>query len=228
MATNPKDIYYQRGEVSNSDLTALKYKLYPSLNFMKEKDRQKAFHLGTLVDAYVTEPKKMNHYRLTVDDEPYTKEEWAWGKLMRDALYKRAKSDAFLDYVLKKADGQAWFRNPSQRFEYGCFEFELPTRCKWDWWLGAAGFGGDLKTVSVTSDSEFENSIDFFDWDRSRAWYMDLVHSLNPAWGNRDFIYAISKKNQKVFFKKIERGDELYERGKEKYLQLAFHLWCLI
>ena len=54
---------------------------------------------------------------------------------------------------------------------------------------------------------------------------MDLTHSLNPSLGNQDFIYAVSKTANKVFFKKIVRGDELYERGRQKYLELAFQYW---
>ena len=54
MAEQPFDPYYSRGEVSNSDLTALKFALNPQLNFVKESDKKKAFHLGTLVDALVT------------------------------------------------------------------------------------------------------------------------------------------------------------------------------
>ena len=217
------DPYYQRSEVSNSDLTALKYMLHPNLNFTSPKARDKAFHLGTLVDALVTEPKKCNHYRMTVDDEKYTKSEWEWGKSMLSAIRKASAHDPFLDYVLKNADGQRWFANPIQKFDLGCYDFELPTRCKFDWFLG--NFGGDLKTTAASSQHEFENCIDFFDWDRSRAWYMDLVHSLDPAMGNQDFIYAISKKNYKVFFKKIVRDDETYRRGKDKYLELAFQYY---
>ena len=78
---------------------------------------------------------------------------------------------------------------------------------------------------AVAVEDAFEQSIDFFDWDRSRAFYMDLTHSLNPSLGNQDFIYAVSKTANKVFFKKIVRGDELYERGRQKYLELAFQYW---
>jgi hypothetical protein len=51
---------------------------------------------------------------------------------------------------------------------------------------------------------------------------MDIVQS------NQDFIYAISKKNCKVFKYFIKRGDAAYERGKEKYNELAFKYWQLI
>ena len=63
--------------------------------------------------------------------------------------------------------------------------------------------------------------IDFFDWDRSRAWYMDIAGS------QQDFIYAISKKNLKIFKAFIRRDDDTYKRGKEKYDELAFKWWML-
>ena len=111
--------------------------------------------------------------------------------------------------------------NRAQRFEYGSFPFTLDTRCKWDWFLSACNFGGDLKTTFATSQKQFDEAVDFFDWDRSRAWYMDIANS------NLDFIYAISKKNCLVFKKHINRGDAIYLRGREKYEELAFQYWCL-
>ena len=105
--------------------------------------------------------------------------------------------------------------------EYCDFPFTLDTRCKWDWWLSQCSFGGDLKTTFATSQKQFDEAVDFFDWDRSRAWYMDIARS------NRDFIYGISKKNCKVFKKFIFRDDDIYNRGREKYEELAFQYWCL-
>ncbi len=222
----PLDPYYSRSEVSNSDLTSLKYQLQPQLNFIKEKDKLKAFRLGSLVDALVTEPAKANHFRRTVDEYEYTPEEWKWGKQQLEKLRKHAKKDPFLEHVLKTADGQKWFANPSQHFDLGCYSFDLATRCKFDWWLGL--FGGDLKTVTANTQDQFEKAIEFFDWDRSRAWYMMLVNSINPLFGKQDFIYGVSKNTNKVFFKKILWGDEIFERGKEKALELAFKYWMFM
>lgn len=42
-----------------------------------------------------------------------------------------------------------------------------------------------------------------------------------------DFIYAISKKNNRIFKKFINRGDDIYLRGREKYEELAFQYWCM-
>lgn len=217
------DAYYSRSEVSNSDLTSLKLQLHPQLDFVKPKDKKKAFHLGTLVDGLVTEPKNCNHFRYTVGDEKYTKDEWEWGKKQLDKLRKASAKDPFLAYVLANAVGQKVFVNPCQHFDLGCYSFSLATRCKFDWHLGL--FGGDLKTVTASTQDQFEAAVDFFDWDRSRAFYMDLTHSIDPRFGNQDFIYGVSKTANKVFYKKIVRGDETYLRGKEKYEELAFKYW---
>jgi hypothetical protein len=223
--SKPSDTYYERKEVSNSDLTALKYRLYPQLCFTTEAQKRKAFHLGTLVDAVITEPSKVNWYRLEVDGEQYTKEEFDWAEKMRMSLLRESRNDDFLSFVVSNSDTQRFMTNERQHFDYACFGFDLPTRCKWDWWVGT--FGGDLKTTVATTQQQFEKCIDFFDWDRSRAWYMDIARTIDPTWGERDFIYAISKKNQRVFRKVITRDSEIYKRGREKYLDLAFRYWTL-
>lgn len=214
---NP-DKYYDRPEVSNSDLTALKNLLHPRLQF---GDREAAFRFGTLVDAIITEPSRVNYYQLTVDDVQYTSEEFNHAREMHRALRIESMHDDFLKHVLQCAETQRTNIRQRQPFEYCGFQFHLDTRCKWDWWLPVLDCGGDLKTTFASSQKEFEEAIDFFDWDRSRAWYMDIAHS------DRDFIYAISKKNCQVFKKFIRRGDHIYRRGREKYEELAFQYWCL-
>lgn len=213
-----QDAYYSRTEVSNSDLTALKNRLYPEQAFTG--DPTNAFKMGTLVDALVTEPDEANHVRKTVGDYQYSDEEWKWGIRMRSAFNNAAENIPFLGYVRANADTQRVMVK-NQEFEFNGFLFKLDTRCKWDFWMKDAGFGGDLKTTAATTKEQFEEAIDMFDWDRSRAWYMDIAGS------DQDFIVAISKKNQRIFTKAIRRGDEIYERGKAKYLELAFKYWTL-
>lgn len=217
MNANP-DTYYQRSEVSNSDLTALKELLHPRLQF---GNREEAFRFGNLVDAMITEPGRVDYYRLSVDNEVYSEDEFRHAKEMHRALRTEGRRDPFLRNVLDQAETQRCMVNKCQQFEYGGFPFSLPTRCKWDWWLDIAQFGGDLKTCAATTQREFEDAVDFFDWDRSRAWYMDIARS------DRDFIYAISKKNCNVFKLYINRGDAIYNRGRDKYEELAFQYWCL-
>lgn len=213
---NP-DAYYSRSEVSNSDLTELKNLIYPHVQY---GDKETAFRFGGLVDAIITEPQRVDYYAHTVDGEPCIEEEFSHALEMHKALKMEARHDAFLSAVLAGAQTQKFMVNKNQSFTYCGFPFELDTRCKWDWWLGK--FGGDLKTTSAASMEQFEEALDVFDWDRSRAWYMDIAHS------DRDFIYAISKKNCKIFKKFIKRDDALYRRGREKYEELAFRYWSLV
>ena len=216
--SNPDVNYYERSEVSNSDLTELKNLLHPRPQF---GDREAAFRFGSLVDAIITEPDRVNYYQYTVDDVQYTEEEFLHAQEMYRSLRREARQDAFLAKVLEIADTQRCMINKQQPFEYGGFPFTLDTRCKWDWFLSMFNFGGDLKTTFASTQKEFDEAVDFFDWDRSRAWYMDIAHS------DRDFIYAISKKNCCVFKKFINRDDAIYKRGREKYEELAFQYWCL-
>lgn len=214
--SNP-DAYYLRTEVSNSDLTYLKGLLHPHMQY---GDREAAFRFGSIVDAIITEPARVDFLRMTVDGEPCSGEEFLHAREMQRALRAEARHDGFLAKVLETAETQRFMVNKAQEFCNGGFSFHLDTRCKWDWWLPAAHFGGDLKTTFASSQAEFDNALDFFDWDRSRAWYMDIAHS------DRDFIYAISKKNCRVFKRFIRRGDDIYQRGFDKYNELAFQYWA--
>lgn len=216
--TDRQDEYYGRSEVSNSDLTELKNLLHPREQY---GDKEAAFRFGSLVDAIITEPDRVNYYQFTVDDVQYTEDEFRHAQEMYRALRREAREDAFLARVLEVADTQRCMVNKAQPFEYGGFGFTLDTRCKWDWFLPRHGFGGDLKTTFASTQKEFDEAVDFFDWDRSRAWYMDIAHS------DRDFIYGISKRNCRVFKKFINRDDAIYKRGRGKYEELAFQYWCL-
>lgn len=215
MNHNP-DTYYNRSEVSNSDLTALRDIIHPRMQY---GNREEAFRFGSLVDAIITEPARVDYYALTVDDVQYTEDEFLRAKEMQKSLRAEARHDEFLANVLKLADTQRFMVQRNQKFTYCGYDFYLDTRCKWDWFLSDFNFGGDLKTTFAKSQQEFDEAVDFFDWDRSRAWYMDIAHSDN------DFIYAISKKNFKIFKKFIKRDDDIYKRGREKYESLAFQYW---
>ena len=157
MSHNP-DTYYSRSEVSNSDLTELKNILHPRMQF---GDKEAAFRFGSLVDAIITEPARVDYYRLTVDDEQYTEDEFRHAQEMQKALRMEARRDEFLFKVLGYAETQRFMVNTQQQFTYCGFPFSLDTRCKWDWWLGL--FGGDLKTTFASTQQQFEEAIDFFE-----------------------------------------------------------------
>ena len=61
MANHNPDEYYNRPEVSNSDLTELKQLLHPRMQF---GDKEAAFRFGSLVDAIITEPVSYTHLTL--------------------------------------------------------------------------------------------------------------------------------------------------------------------
>lgn len=131
--------YFGRGEVSNSDLTALKERLHPRPTF---GDRESAFRFGSIVDAIITEPERVDFLNRTIDGAPVDEDEFLHAREMQRALRTEARKDAFLSKVLELADTQAVMVNKAQQFTNGGFTFTLDTRCKWDWWLPSANYIG--------------------------------------------------------------------------------------
>ena len=108
---NNPDAYYQRSEVSNSDLTALKELLHPRPMF---GDREAAFRFGSIVDAIITEPSRVDFLRMTIDGEPVDEDEFLHAREMQRALRAEARRDPFLAKVLELADTQRFMVNKAQ------------------------------------------------------------------------------------------------------------------
>ena len=128
MSHNP-DTYYNRSEVSNSDLTELKNILHPRMQF---GDKEAAFRFGSLVDAIITEPARVDYYRLTVDDEQYTEDEFRHAQEMQKALRMEARRDEFLFKVLGYAETQRFMVNTQQQFTYCGFPFTINKQINWN------------------------------------------------------------------------------------------------
>lgn len=208
-----KDPYYSRPEVSNSDLSALKKLLYGGNEF----DPTEAYKFGTLIDCMLTEPDKVNFFNYTCAGEQYTPEQFEQARQMKRAFFK----DDLARRMLEQASTQAiMFRDMDIEFEG--FRFSLPVRCKWDIWMKHLNWGGDIKSTTATSQKQFEAAARHFDYDRQRAFYMDIAGS------NQDILIAISKVNFQVFKIPIKRGDEFFQSGQDKYRELAFQYWNLI
>lgn len=79
----------------------------------------------------------------------------------------------------------------------------------------------DIKSTVCTTQKQFEECVKYFDYDRQRAWYMDIEGRCN------DVLIGISKKNFKVFKVPVRKGSELYNSGRKKYEELAFKWWYL-
>lgn len=210
-----KDPYFSQSEVSNSDLSWLK-KYEQQADVVH--DIEKAYRFGTLVDAIVTEPYKVNYFNRTVlgVDDVYSLEEFEMAKQMLKAF----RSDPLCQQILKTGAFQTVHKK-HREFNYEGVKFEMDVRCKWDFFFPSMGWGCDLKSTTATTQKQFEEACRYFDYDRQRAWYMDIVNS------DKDMLIGISKVNFKVFKVHIKRGDEFYQSGLDKYNPLAFKYWML-
>lgn len=204
--------YYKRPEISNSDLSWLKQQLWPR----EMPDPTEAYKFGSLIDAMITEPEKVGYFNYMLGAEKYRKEDFATAERMKEAFYSDQVASGLAQYSV----GQKEMCRVLE-MSYVSIPFVLDTRCKWDLWAEALKFGGDIKSTAATSQSEFEAACEYFDYDRQRAWYMDI------AGADRDILIGISKKNFKVFKIFITRDSEFYKSGKDKYLELAFRWWNL-
>jgi len=205
--------YYERNEVSNSDLGFIQKYWEPETIFA---DKQAAYKFGSLIDAMITEPERVNYLTLKVDNVQYTHAEFEQAKAMKRAFM----ANPMAAQMLKMASTQTVMTREAT-IEFEGFTFNLSVRCKWDLWMPNMNWGGDIKSTAATTQAQFIAACNYFDYDRQRAWYMDIAGS------DKDILIGISKKNNKVFQLPITRGDAFYNSGRAKYEELAFKQWYL-
>ncbi len=209
------DPYYSRPEVSNSELSWLeKYWLPQQLVI----DLEAAYRFGSLLDAMITEPDKVNYFNQSVDGTPFSKEEFDKAATMKKAFFQ----DAFCAGLAKNCELQKVSVKENWTIDNCGFKFNLDVRCKWDFFRSDIDLCGDLKSTACTTQKQFEQSIVHFNYDRQAAWYMDIENKSN-------FIFiGISKAApHKIFKVPVKRGSDLYNSGKAKYQELAFRYWYL-
>jgi hypothetical protein len=212
------DVYFSRPEVSNSDLIELKN------YFLGDKikgEREVAFANGTLIDAMITEPEKVDYlrYRVAGEDYQYSFEEFERAKEMKKAFFK----DQFCRQMVSQCTFQKVIAIKKFRVQYHPnYSFYLPMRCKFDLYCDAFDLSGDIKSTTAVNQKQAEEAVRHFDYDQSRALYMDLAARNDPRRGNNDIIIFISKVNYKIFKIPVKRDSELYKIGREKYADLAF------
>lgn len=207
------DTYFQRSEVSNSDLSELNKYL---MNKEQLYDIEQAYRFGNLIDAMITEPHRCDHLNFRVDEEQFNFHEWGTAKKMLQAF----RADPFCMNLLSQSTGQN-VKDKYMPMEYEGFNFVLPVRCKYDLWMELMKWGSDIKSTAATTQKQFEAAIQYFDYDRQRAFYMDI------SGADKDMLIGISKINFKIFKVPITRESDLYKKGREKYLDLAFKYYCL-
>jgi hypothetical protein len=207
--------YYQRKEVSNSDLTELWKQM---IGDEARYDFEKAFRFGSLFDAMITEPHRINTYAKTIDGIPVESKDWNTALKMKQTFF----NDPFCSHFHSICEGQKEFVTQSHEMSFGGGNFTLPMRCRYDLYSEAIRYGGDIKSTSAKTMDEFIASCTAFDYWRARALYMDISKS------EKDVLIGVSKKVDKIFIIKIEKGDPNYQKGKERYQELAFKWWCMV
>ncbi len=177
-------------------------------------DLEKAYAFGSLIDAMITEPERVDHFNLRLLDNPYqfTREDFERSAEMKKAFNR----DPFCQQMVKQCSFQHVSVKRDFAINYEGFDFSLPVRCKWDLFCKDIDLGGDIKSTTATTQKQCEEAVRHFDYDRSRAWYMDIEGRSN------DILIFISKVNFKIFKVPIKRGSELYNQGRAKYEDLAF------
>lgn len=212
---NMHDPYYDREEVSNSDLSEIgKYWMDQELIY----DLEKAYRFGTLLDMMITEAWKVNYFKLTCAGVKYTKEEFVLAEEMKKSFWE----DEFCAYLASYSEMQKITVRNDFPIDYEGFRFYMNVRIKWDLYaLGTLNITGDIKSTTAETLKQFIAACHHFQYFRQRSWYMDIGDS------NNDMLIGISKVNKKVFKVPIRRGDEFYKIGRAQYQELAFKYFYL-
>lgn len=202
------ELYFCHPFVSNSDLSRLLPKGYTP-------DLVQAFAIGTLLDAMCTTPQLVDFIQLRVVGYEYqfTVGDFDLCRWMRDAW----RRDKFCQELAAVCAGQEEFYQRGVPFCQADFRFTLDCRVKYDQWSYLLGWGADIKTTAATTLEGFLNSIDRYDYDRQRAFYMHV------SGAQRDMLIGISKvAPYKIFPVKLTRTHPIYLSGATKMNTLAF------
>jgi len=209
--TPEQDAYYGRPECSNSDLSFLN-KYWES--FQINYDIEQVQNFGTLLDCMITEPARVNYFKLTCAGIQHTAEEFAQAEAMKRSFFQ----DEFCRMIAEKSDMQKVTVNHAFRINHLGFDFTLPFRMKADFNAKRLlKMIADLKSTNAATEKAFRASVRDFQYHRQAAVYMDMEEV------DRFMILGVGKKAPYPIFKvPIVRGDELYTEGKELYQELGF------
>ncbi len=192
--------YYQRAEISNSDLTWVEQQVYGSK--FKAKNLEAIFAFGSLFHQLVLEPDKPFVSPIPIDEDK--------AKRMCDSLLK-AKIAGYYMHEIVRSEG---FR-PEWEF-YRTLE-GVKCRGKLDGWYKGIKLIYELKSTSATTQAGFIEAINGFSIDKQNAFYLDLAKA------EICLTVGVSKVNYKVFPYLVLKEDSTYKRGKEKYQNLMWH-----
>lgn len=215
-----KDPYFSRPEVSNSDLSELKKLTIPKGQLI---DQQAAFRFGTLIDALITQAHKVNTFARTCEDYVYDEKEMAIARAMHQSFMR----DQFCANLHAIATKQRMFTVQNFRIVYNkTFTFYLPVRCMFDLYAELIDLSGEIKSTDCTTQRSFEDSINYFEYDRQGSLYLDMADQSSLQRRNKHMIIGISKHYPHAIFKvPMIRGEKLFNNGQAAYQELAFDYW---
>ena len=200
--------YFDHPFCSNSSLTALGQELgiLPSFG----GDKENAYRMGSLFDAVVTEPHKIDLYQMTIAETDYTftNEELATCKAMKKKL---EENKIYQTFLLQNPN----FQKEAYIENFPFDGFTLNMRGKLDFFI--AGMVVDLKSTACTSQKAFENACEQFGYYRQMWLYCKLTNV------KRAMIFGVSKaKPHDVFIVKLAEGDDKWNDGEKQINKLAF------
>lgn len=215
MASEEKDPYYFRDEISNSDLSWFQKLFLPQEVIY---DLEAAYAFGTLIDCMITEPFKVNYFKYTCAGYQHTKEAFALAERMKASFYR----DPLCKLMADNSEFQKISIDKNFKITFEGTTIHLPVRCKWDLFSKPKlGMSGDIKSTTATTEKQFITACDYFQYFRQRSFYMDIEGC------DKDLLIGISKVNCEVFKVPIVRGGEYYNRGKQQYSELAVSYWSM-
>ena len=209
--------------IANSDLSWLEKQLMPKDWVI---DFEQALKMGSLIDAMITEAHKVDYYTLQLGKVQYSKADFEKAIKMKQAFrnkkaYENEAKYQFVMDLVNDCSFQHISYNPAFKIEHEGITFEVPAKAKWDLKKKMQPLGGDIKSTTATTLEGCMQAIRYFNYDRSRAWYMDLEgHEM-------DCLIFISKVNFKVFVIPFNKQHWIYKEGKIKYQELCFKYWSL-
>jgi hypothetical protein len=191
------------------------YLTYSAIKKMRDQQyffSEEGARLGILLDALILDPKSYDAQELTFTDRYgrvsyYTAQEVAEANARRNAFF----ADPLAAQLHKASLFQQECVNEGVNFE----GFEIACKCIADGRVKAAGWTWDLKSTSCKSQAEFDISISRYDYDIQAYFSMQVTDT------DKFMFVAVCKiRPYPVFKKLVVLGDDIYQEGEEKTLQV--------
>ena len=183
--------YRDHHYVANSDIKSLDATL--SGNPMPE-NLDRIFEFGTLCHQLILEPELAD----------WTDPDIKLALKMKETFMADSFCRSFVEHHNFRAERE-FYRNNLQG---------ISAKCKTDGDIRSKKWILEFKSLAVTSQKAFEESILHFNYDQGASWYLDVCKY------DRVLIAGVSKKKPEKMFKVIvDRGSDMYLSGLAKYTE---------